>query len=163
MVCWPQCESTKTRHDIRLFFLPMRISYNHNRVPIFAVSASLPESMNGWSFEHTIDRWILQPISFRRLGELMAGTWDHERRKQDLYIAEVVKKSWERGGWLDSAPKWEHEIHDGNFLSAASNGLFKQFWTDINSCRRYFEVLHLVYRKRGVFYYGYRSKIDMCS
>jgi len=81
-------------------------SLNNNRVPIFAVSASLPESRAQEITNAQFDGWILKPINFRRLGELMAGIFDFERRGRDLYVgANSTKMTWERGGWLVPPPE----------------------------------------------------------
>jgi len=73
---------------------------NNNRVPIFAVSASLPESRAKEIADAQFDGWILKPINFRRVGEIMGGIWDDQKREKDLYIPGVSKTNWERGGWL---------------------------------------------------------------
>jgi CheY-like chemotaxis protein len=85
---------------------PRSHGLNNNRVPIFAVSASLPESRSGEITNAEFDGWILKPINFRRLGELMAGIFDFERRRRDLYVgANSTKMTWERGGWLVPPPE----------------------------------------------------------
>jgi CheY-like chemotaxis protein len=76
---------------------------NNNRVPIFAVSASLPESRAQEIVNAQFDAWVLKPINFRRLNDLIDGIWDHDRRRGDLYS--TGKKNWERGGWLVAPPE----------------------------------------------------------
>lgn len=73
---------------------------NNNRVPIIAVSASLPESRAKEIADAQFDGWILKPINFRRVNEILGGLWDSQKRKQDLYTPGVSKMNWERGGWL---------------------------------------------------------------
>src|SRR5271154_5458949 len=75
---------------------PRSHALNHNRVPIFAVSASLPESRASEIADAQFDGWILKPINFRRLEELISGIWDYDRRRSDLYSSRNVK-NWERG------------------------------------------------------------------
>jgi hypothetical protein len=43
------------------------------------------------------DAWILKPISFQRLSELMAAIVDPKVREDALY----TPGQWERGGWFD--------------------------------------------------------------
>jgi|SRR5579859_281078 len=83
---------------------PRTHARNHNRVPIFAVSASLPESRAQKIIDAQFDGWILKPINFRRLNDLMNGIWDYDRRSRDLYIDGNNKKKWERGGWFVAPP-----------------------------------------------------------
>lgn len=78
---------------------------NHNRVPIFAVSASLPESRADEIISAQFDGWILKPINFRRVNELIGGIWDYDQRKRELYAPDRTKKHWERGGWLIPPPE----------------------------------------------------------
>jgi len=98
-----QIRSDEIRHSPPGASPPRSHGHNNNRVPIFAVSASLPESRAGEITEAQFDGWILKPINFRRLGELMAGIWDYDRRRKDLYTR-GGKKNWERGGWLIGPP-----------------------------------------------------------
>lgn len=84
---------------------PRTHSRNHNRVPIFAVSASLPESRADEITRAQFDGWILKPINFRRVNELIGGIWDYEQRKRELYAPDGTKKHWERGGWLVGPPE----------------------------------------------------------
>jgi CheY-like chemotaxis protein len=87
------------------FSLPRSHVRNNNRIPIFAVSASLPESRAQEIVNAQFDAWILKPINFRRLNDLMSGIWDHERRKRDLYSTGYKREVWERGGWLVAPPE----------------------------------------------------------
>ena len=74
--------------------------YNNNRIPIFAVSASLPESRAKEISDAQFDGWILKPINFRRVREIIGGLWDSQKRRNDLYTPGTSKINWERGGWL---------------------------------------------------------------
>ena len=84
---------------------PRTHARNHNRVPIFAVSASLPESRADEITRAQFDGWILKPINFRRVNELIGGVWDYDQRKRELYAPDGTKKHWERGGWLIPPPE----------------------------------------------------------
>jgi CheY-like chemotaxis protein len=55
------------------------------RVPIIAVSASLVEESLQEYVDTGFDAWILKPISFPRLGELMTAIVDFDVRKKCLY------------------------------------------------------------------------------
>ncbi|KAF2139357.1 uncharacterized protein K452DRAFT_75753 [Aplosporella prunicola CBS 121167] len=72
-----------------------RASLN-GRIPIFAVSASLEEKQRQTYIDAGFDGWILKPISFPRLKELLAGIVDHKIRVEALY----TPGEWERGGWF---------------------------------------------------------------
>lgn len=67
----------------------------NGRIPIIAVSASLQESEKS-SLAANFDGWILKPINFSRMLEVLAGITNEEQREQDAY----VRGQWERGGWL---------------------------------------------------------------
>lgn len=68
----------------------------NGRVPIIAVSASLIERERQTYIDAGFDGWILKPISFPRLSELMEGIVDKQVRNENLY----QPGSWERGGWF---------------------------------------------------------------
>jgi DNA-binding response OmpR family regulator len=68
----------------------------NGRVPIIAVSASLVEKERETYIDAGFDAWILKPISFDRLNELMHGIVDAQSREQALY----KPGEWERGGWF---------------------------------------------------------------
>lgn len=68
----------------------------NGRVPIIAVSASLVEKNRQRYMEAGFDAWILKPISFPRLKELMAAGVDRDIRESCLY----QPGEWERGGWF---------------------------------------------------------------
>lgn len=69
----------------------------NKRVPIIAVSASLVEKDRKVYIQAGFDGWILKPISFHRLREIMNGLLDPETRRQNLYCP----GQWEHGGWFD--------------------------------------------------------------
>lgn len=71
---------------------------NDSRIPIFAVSASLRESQRDELLAYGVDGWILKPIDFRRLGEILRSCVDSEQRDRNVWEA----GRWERGGWLRS-------------------------------------------------------------
>ncbi|EME49702.1 hypothetical protein DOTSEDRAFT_121759 [Dothistroma septosporum NZE10] len=68
----------------------------NGRVPIIAVSASLIEKERQVYIDAGFDGWILKPISFPRLSEIMQGIVDEQVRRTNLY----QRGSWERGGWF---------------------------------------------------------------
>jgi CheY-like chemotaxis protein len=70
---------------------------NKGRLPVFAVSASLPESQRSKLVECGMNGWILKPIDFRRLRELMKGLTDRTQRSGAIYKPGY---NWESGGWL---------------------------------------------------------------
>lgn len=71
----------------------------NGRAPIIAVSASLIEKEKQKYIDGGFDGWILKPISFNRLSEIMEGIVDQRVRKENLY----QPGSWERGGWFEKA------------------------------------------------------------
>lgn len=80
--------------------LSTRASLN-GRVPIIAVSASLVEKERQTYINAGFDGWILKPIAFNRLSEIMTGIVDSRVRKENLYRP----GGWEHGGWFDEAQK----------------------------------------------------------
>jgi len=76
---------------------PLRID---NRIPIFAVSASLYES-DRKSLAEDFDGWLLKPLDFSRVRKLMAALEDPSKRSEEVY----VQGHWERGGYLRDAPR----------------------------------------------------------
>jgi len=75
-----------------------RASLN-GRVPIIAVSASLVERERQTYIDAGFDGWILKPISFPRLSEIMTGIVEQTVRRENLY----KPGRWEHGGWFDEA------------------------------------------------------------
>lgn len=78
--------------------LSTRASLN-GRVPIFAVSASLVEKDRQLYIDAGFDGWILKPILFGRLSEIMRGLVDDEIRAKNVYKSGC----WESGGWFGKA------------------------------------------------------------
>lgn len=70
----------------------------NGRVPIIAVSASLIEKERQVYIDAGFDGWILKPISFQRLSEIMEGMVDVQVRKENIYRPGW----WERGGWFQA-------------------------------------------------------------
>ena len=70
---------------------------NNNRIPIFAVSASLKEGQREELIRYGMDGWILKPIDFKRLHVILKGVTDPTQRAKDLYFGGC---NWEVGGWL---------------------------------------------------------------
>ena len=71
----------------------------NGRVPIIAVSASLLEKERQSYIDIGFDGWILKPISFPRINELMLGIVDQKTREEALY----QPGQWEKGGWFHRA------------------------------------------------------------
>ena len=71
----------------------------NGRVPIFAVSASLVERDRQIYIDAGFDGWVLKPVSFTRLNELMKGIVDKELRDNNVYKS----GSWEQGGWFTAS------------------------------------------------------------
>src|ERR1700749_860322 len=69
----------------------------NGRVPVFAVSASLLERERQTYIDAGFDAWILKPVSFQRLNELLAGIVDRKVREDALY----KRGEWEKGGWFE--------------------------------------------------------------
>lgn len=80
--------------------LSSRASLN-GRVPIIAVSASLIERERQNYIDAGFDGWILKPIPFVRLSEIMSGIVDKDARKKNLYRA----GAWEQGGWFEQSQR----------------------------------------------------------
>jgi CheY-like chemotaxis protein len=72
------------------------LAMRHGCIPIFAVSASLQEEKYAEYVQNEFDGWILKPINFRRVGMLMMGIWDGEKRRECAY----TPGEWENGGWF---------------------------------------------------------------
>lgn len=70
----------------------------NGRAPIFAVSASLVERDRDVYVQAGFDGWILKPVDFKRLAELMEGIVLNETRDKCLY----VPGEWEQGGWFSA-------------------------------------------------------------
>ncbi|KAI4954836.1 hypothetical protein J4E86_006146 [Alternaria arbusti] len=77
------------------------------RVPIIAVSASLIERDRQRYIDAGFDAWILKPISFPRLNELMAAIVDTDIRHDCLY----QPGEWEKGGWFHGG---KHSADEAN-------------------------------------------------
>jgi len=73
----------------------------NGRVPIIAVSASLLEKSRQDYIDAGFDAWILKPISFLRLKELMAAIVETKIREKCLY----EPGQWEKGGWFHIGQK----------------------------------------------------------
>lgn len=76
--------------------LSSRASKN-GRIPIFAVSASLLEKEKDKYIATGFDGWILKPVDFKRVDELLKGVINDEVRNRCLY----KQGQWEQGGWFE--------------------------------------------------------------
>jgi CheY-like chemotaxis protein len=72
---------------------------HNDRVPIFAVSASLLEANRELYIETGFDGYVMKPISFSRLNFLLRGLMDTVARAEATYTPDG---EWEHGGWFDS-------------------------------------------------------------
>ncbi|KAJ6127002.1 CheY-like superfamily [Penicillium sp. IBT 18751x] len=72
--------------------------FENCRISIFAVSASLKESDRKAYIEAGFDGWIMKPIDFKRVNELLQGLGDKDNRESCLYQA----STWEQGGWFQA-------------------------------------------------------------
>lgn len=68
----------------------------NGRIPIIAVSASLIEKDRQMYIDGGFDGWILKPVDFKRLSELLHAIVEEETRSRCLYRP----GEWERGGWF---------------------------------------------------------------
>lgn len=68
----------------------------NGRIPIFAVSASLMEREKDKYVDAGFDGWILKPVDFRRVDQLLKGIVDESIRNECVYHA----GHWEMGGWF---------------------------------------------------------------
>lgn len=66
-----------------------------NRVPIFAVSASIEEKNKKDYVDAGFDGWVLKPIDFAILNTILAGIHDSEARAGAAKVSE-----WGTGGWF---------------------------------------------------------------
>lgn len=73
----------------------------NGRIPIIAVSASLMERERSVYENAGFDAWILKPINFQRLAQLMDAIVNEEVRKSALYRP----GQWEQGGWFHAGTK----------------------------------------------------------
>ena len=80
----------------RSFFV--RILNSEEYISELAVSASLIEKERQVYIDAGFDGWILKPIAFHRLSEIMKGLVDREIRQNLLYRP----GRWEHGGWFDN-------------------------------------------------------------
>lgn len=81
---------------------PQTSTFRHpgsRQIPIFAVSASLHENQKSQLLDCGFSGFILKPVTFARLQELMLGALDAYVMTQNYYQA----GRWEKGGWLYEA------------------------------------------------------------
>lgn len=86
----------------------------NGRVPIIAVSASLLEKKRQDYIDAGFDAWILKPISFPRLTELMTAIVDAKVRDTCLY----QPGAWEKGGWFHKGQLASEEVYTNADRSA---------------------------------------------
>lgn len=70
----------------------------NDRIPVFAVSASLMEKDRQMYVGCGFDGWIMKPVDFQRVHELLRGVRLADLREQCLYQAGM----WEQGGWFNA-------------------------------------------------------------
>ncbi|OOF90272.1 hypothetical protein ASPCADRAFT_135308 [Aspergillus carbonarius ITEM 5010] len=78
----------------------------NNRIPIFAVSASLLEKDMSLYVDAGFDGWIMKPINFNRLNILFEGLQHKFPRNNATYHSGY---DWEQGGWFTPTPREEAE------------------------------------------------------
>lgn len=110
--------------------LSTRASLN-GRIPIIAVSASLIEKERPQYVDAGFDGWILKPISFPRLQEIMTGIVDKKVRRKNVYQS----GEWERGGWFEDHQPDVYEAEtkpeeDKIAMSGPSDAVQKEASTD---------------------------------
>ena len=71
----------------------------NDRVPVFAVSASLVEKDHDSYGDTGFDGWVMKPINFARLNVLLSGLCDPSARQAATY---TPNGEWENGGWFDT-------------------------------------------------------------
>ena len=76
--------------------LSERASHN-SRIPIFAVSASLVEKERVKYIDSGFDGWVLKPVDFKRVEQLLKGIMDEDIRNACVY----KPGKWEQGGWFE--------------------------------------------------------------
>lgn len=79
----------------------------NGRIPVFAVSASLLEREKDKYIATGFDGWILKPVDFKRVDELLRGVVDEDFRNTCIY----EPGKWEQGGWFEQRPE-ESETYD---------------------------------------------------
>lgn len=67
-----------------------------DRVPVFAVSASLMEKDHQIYIDSGFDGWIMKPIDFQRVNTLLNGVRCDDVRNRCVYRPGI----WEQGGWF---------------------------------------------------------------
>ncbi|KAJ5378161.1 uncharacterized protein N7496_005570 [Penicillium cataractarum] len=80
---------------------PDSLSYKarqNERIPIFAVSASLLESEKQTYIDTGFDGWVMKPINFTRLNVLLSGLSNRDARSSTSY----KPGQWENGGWFNT-------------------------------------------------------------
>lgn len=70
---------------------------NRNRIPVFAVSATLFEKDRQIYRDAGFDGWIMKPIDFQRVHSLLDGVMSTSERDKCLYKPGI----WEEGGWFE--------------------------------------------------------------
>ena len=86
----------------------------NGRIPIFAVSASLVETHRVKYMEDGFDGWILKPVNFQRVDDLLKGIVVNEVRGACVY----QPGQWERGGWFEN----RNEGPDSNGATTVPSG-----------------------------------------
>ncbi|KAM3087730.1 hypothetical protein ACMFMG_001806 [Clarireedia jacksonii] len=71
---------------------------SYGRLPIIAVSASLVESKRLEYMECGFDGWLMKPIDFKRLEDILTAVEDEKVREGLLY----GNVQWDKGGWFRS-------------------------------------------------------------
>jgi len=82
-----------------------------DRIPIFAVSASLYESDRG-DLSADFDGWLLKPLDFTRVRDLFKALQNPEKRKAEVYR----QGQWERGGYFHGMSSYTSQIQITDYI-----------------------------------------------
>ncbi|GMF67382.1 unnamed protein product [Aspergillus oryzae] len=67
------------------------------RVPILVVSSSSKEKDRQVYIDTGFDGWIMKPVGLHRIGDLLDGVYENERRSNYIYRPGM----WDEGGWFE--------------------------------------------------------------
>ncbi|KAE8356417.1 CheY-like superfamily [Aspergillus coremiiformis] len=69
-----------------------------HRVPILVVSSSSTEKDRQIYIDSGFDGWVMKPVGFHRIGDLLDGVYENERRSNYIYRP----GRWDEGGWFEA-------------------------------------------------------------
>lgn len=103
----------------------------NGRLPIFAVSASLIEREKDKYIATGFDGWILKPVDFKRVDQLLRGIVDESIREGCVY----QPGKWEMGGWFQ-AKNPNPGRQDGIDTKPSGENPTVESERNINKCRQ---------------------------